>query len=172
MFYALILIHDSKLISNFIGNAECESISHDELECSDEEDNEVIDLECDERLGSRLDSRDRVKKESIDRMTELINLQKSNGEFEISSKNWIGSVLGEYLGSYTDVKSSCPKGIEINSRITALSMKILEVKMEDKKDLWDLVMQKSHKFLNAELIKVKENYENLMNQAEMFVKSK
>ena len=113
-----------------------------------------------------------MKKESMDKMTELINLQKSNGVFEISSKNWIGSILEEYLGCFPDVKSSCPKGIEINLWITALCMKILEVKMEDKKDLWDLVMQKSHKFLNAELNKVDETYENLMNQAEKFVKTK
>ena len=113
-----------------------------------------------------------MKKESMDKMTELINHQKSNGVFEISSKNWIGSVLEEYLGNYPDVKSCCPKGIEINLWITALSMKIFEVKMEDKKDLWDLVMQKSHKFLIAELNKVDETYENLMNEAEKFVKTK
>ena len=112
------------------------------------------------------------KQHSKDKMTELINLQKSNGAFEISSENWIGSVYEEYLGSYSDVKSSCPEGIDINLWITALSMKIFEVKMEDKKDLWDLVMRKSHKFLNAELNKINENYENLMNQAEKLVKTK
>ena len=131
---------------------------------------------CTQRFDSSLDSRDCVKieakKESMDKMTELINLQKSNGVFEISSENWIGSVYEEYLGSYSDVKSRCPKGIDINLWITALSMKIFEVKMEDKKDLWDLVMRKSHKFLHVELHKDNEIYENLMNQAEKFVKSK
>ena len=125
---------------------------------------------------SSLDPRDcgkiEAKKQSMDEMTELIYLQKSNGVFEISSENWIGSVYEEYLGSYFDVKSSCPTGIYINLWITALSMKIFEVKMEDKKDLWDLVMQKSHKFLNAKLNNINENYENLMNQAEKFVKAK
>ena len=125
---------------------------------------------------SSLDSRDCVKieakKQSMDKMTELINLQKSNGVFEISSENWIGSVYEEYLGSYSDVKSSCPKGIDINLWITALSMKIFEIKMEDKKDLWDLVMRKSHKFLNAKLNNINENFESLMNQAEKFVKTK
>ena len=105
-------------------------------------------------------------------MTELINLQKSNGVFLISSENWIGSIYEEYLGSYSVVVSRCPNGININSWVTALSMKILEVKMEDKQDLWDLVMRKSHKFLHAELHKDNERYENLMNQAEKFVKSK
>ena len=112
------------------------------------------------------------KQQPMDKMTELINLQKSNGVFELSSENWNGSVLEEYLGSYSDVMSSCPNGIDINLWITALSMKILEVKMADREDLWDLVMQKSKKFLNAEVNKVNENYENLMNQAEKFVKSK
>ena len=112
------------------------------------------------------------KQQPMDKMTELINLQKSNGIFETSSDNWIGSVLEEYLGGYSDVMSSCPNGIDINLWITALSMKILEVKMADREDLWDLVMQKSKKFLKAEVNKVYENYENLMNQAEKFVKSK
>lgn len=112
------------------------------------------------------------KQQPMDKMTELINLQKSNGEFELSSENWAGSILEAYLGNYSDVKSCCPNGININLWITALSMKILEVKMDDRKDLWDLVMQKSHKFLNAELNKINENYENLMNQVEKFVKTK
>ena len=112
------------------------------------------------------------KQQPMDKMTELINLQKSNGIFETSSDNWIGSVLEEYLGGYSDVMSSCPNGIDINLWITALSMKILEVKMDDRKDLWDLVMQKSHKFLSMKVNKVNENYKNLMNQAEKFVKSK
>ena len=106
---------------------------------------------------------------SGDRMTELINLQKSNGVFELSSENWVGSVLEEYLGSYSDVKSNCPPGIEMNLWITALSMKILEIKMGDKKDLWDLVMRKSHKFLNQ---KLKGNLEILIDQAEKYVKKK
>ena len=45
------------------------------------------------------------------------------------------------LGAYTDVKFGCPKGMNKNLWITALSMKILEIRMGDKKDLWDLVAQ-------------------------------
>ena len=128
---------------------------------------------CTERCDSNLDSRDcgkiETKEQSMDKMTELINLQKSNGVFEISSENWSGSVYEEYLGSYSDVKSSCPEGIDTNLWITALSMKIFEIKMADKKDLLDLVMRKSHKFLNQQ---VKGNMENLIDRAEKYVKSK
>ena len=46
---------------------------------------------------------------------------------------------------------------------------IFEIKMADKKDLWDLVMRKSHKFLIQEL---KGNIKNLVDQAEKYVKSK
>ena len=110
-----------------------------------------------------------VKKNITERMTELISLQKSDGVFKISDEDWTGSVLEEYLGSYSDVKSDCPPGIEINLWITALSMKILETKMEDKKDLWDLVMRKSHKFLKKEL---NGAMENLFDQAAKYVTSK
>ena len=111
-------------------------------------------------------SKDEVKKNTTKRMTELISLQKSNGEFKISDEDWTGSVLEEYLGSYSDVKSNCPSGIEMNLWITALSMKLLETKMEDKKDLWDLVMRKSHKFLIKEL---NGSIESLLDLAAKYV---
>ena len=124
----------------------------------------------------RSKSREQVKCEATtgtkDRMTELINLQKSNGMFDVSREHWAGSVLEQYLGSYTDVKSNCPSGIEMHLWITALSMKILEIKMEDKKELWDLIARKSQKFLNLEMQKENRNCQELMDQAEKYVKSK
>ena len=39
------------------------------------------------------------KIDARDEMAELICLQKSNGLFEISNKEWIGSVLEKYLGA-------------------------------------------------------------------------
>ena len=133
--------------------------------------------ECAERCVSSLmlsrnaekKSQAEVKKNITERMTELISLQKSNGVFKMSDEDWTGSVLEEYLGSYSDVKSNGPPGIEMNLWITALSMKVLEIKMEDKKDLWDLVMRKSHKFLNKEL---NGSIENLLDLAAKYVKSK
>ena len=56
--------------------------------------------------------------------------------------------------------------------ITALSMKILEIKMEEKKELWDLVARKSQKFLSLEMQKEKRNCQELNDQAEKYVKSK
>ena len=146
-----------------------------QYELSDDSSSDDV---CAEKCVSnfRSKSRERGQCEATtgtkDKMTEVISLQKSNGMFDVSREHWAGSVLETYLGSYIDVKSNCPSGIKMHLWITALSMKILEVKMEDKKDLWDLVMQKSKKFLNAEVNKVNEKYENLMNQAEKFVKTK
>ena len=103
---------------------------------------------------------------------DLINLQKSNGAFEVSANGWDGSILGKYLGAYSDVNSECPSGIPIHLWITALSMKILEIKMGEDKDLWDLVMRKSQIFIRAELNKIKADYEELIDQAEKFIQSK
>ena len=138
--------------------------SSDEDECAEKC---VSSLKSSKNIEKK--SQVEVKKNSTERMTELISLQKSNGVFKISDEDWTGSVLEDYLGSYSDVKSNCPLGIEMNLWITALSMKVLEIKMEDKKDLWDLVMRKSHKFLNQEL---KGAMENLIDQAAKYVISK
>jgi hypothetical protein len=74
----------------------------------------------------------RKTNQTEDRMNELIGLQKSNGIFEISSKDWTKSVMDFYAGKYEDVKSSCPPGVTLELWITALAIKIMEVKMSDK----------------------------------------
>ena len=111
-------------------------------------------------------------KQPEDKMSELINLQKSNGIFDIFSNDWTGSVLDFYVGKYEDVQSSCPPGVTITLWITALAIKIMEIKMSDKKDLWELVAQKSKKSLNAELKKNKEQLQALLDKAEEYVNSK
>ena len=140
------------------------AVSSDEDECAERSVSSLMSSRNAEKK-----SQAEVKKDITVRMTELISLQKSNGEFKISDEDWTGSVLEEYLGSYSDVKSNCPTGIEMNLWITALSIKVLEIKMEDKKDLWDLVARKSHKFLNKEL---NGAIENLLDLAAKYVKSK
>ena len=153
-----------------------------EASVSDDYD-ECRSYECEsyaERSVSNFRSRGRahvtgkseVKTQENDSMTELINLQKSNGGFVVSAEDWTGSVLEKYLGNYTDVKSKCPSGIGMNLWITGLSMKIFEIKMGEKKELWDLVARKSQKFLNLELNKEKEKYQRLIEEAEKYVKSK
>ena len=62
--------------------------------------------------------------------------------------------------------------MDMNLWITALSMKILEIKMSDKKDLWNLVVQKSEKFLKEQLKKEKRNYKELIDLAVKYVISK
>ena len=135
------------------------------------------DDECAERSVSNFSSRGHARGEceatnvTKDKMTELIHLQKSNGLFDVSFENWTGSVLEICLGSYMDVKSNCPSGIEMHLWITALSMKILEIKMGDEKELWDLIARKSQKFLNFEMQKEKQDCKELMDQAEKYVKN-
>ena len=135
--------------------------------CSDEDDGA-------ERCVNNFQSRGRkeIKPQSKDKMTELINLQKSNGAFDVSREYWVGSVLEDFLGDYEDVKSNCPSEIEMSLWITTLSLKILEIKMGDEKELWDLVVRKSLKFLNGEMQKTKQDFQRLIEQAEKFIKSK
>lgn len=89
---------------------------------------------------------DPIKLDIKDKMAEVFSLQKSNGLFEIPDDGWPGSVLNEYPGTFEQVNIGCPLGIYMHLWITALSMRILEIKMSEEKDLWDLVVQKSKKF--------------------------
>ena len=102
-------------------------------------------------------------------MTELVSLQGSNGAFKLYSKKWKNSVFEEYAGSYEAVQSSCPKCVKITLWITALAIKILELKMLGKKDLWELVAQKSRKYILAKLNQdIKERF-SLLAKAEEYI---
>lgn len=140
----------------------------------DEDDSLIQEWSSGFVLKSRTMNRTELecKIDTRDEMAELISLQKSNGVFEISNKEWTGSVLEKYLGAYTEVKFGCPLGMNMYLWITALSIKILEIKMGNKKELWDLVAQKSEKFLKEELKQEMENYKSLITLAEKYVKSK
>ena len=131
----------------------------------------TLDMECgllDDNSGAIDDSP--KTNQTKDRMTELIGLQKSNGIFDISSKDWAESILECYAGKYEDVKSSCPPGVKVELWITALSIKIMELKMSNQKELWELVAQKSKKSLNVELNKNKDQLQMLLDQAEEYLK--
>ena len=137
----------------------------------------LCDDESDLGFGMILDSPSKKDAGSIrkdnDRMTELIDLQRSNGIFEISSSNWIDSVFELHTGmSYDDIQSSCPAGVAFNLWITALAIKIMELKMTAQKELWELVVEKGKKSLTIELENNKEMYEMLLNKAEERIKRK
>ena len=117
--------------------------------------------------GSKFD--DSSLKTSEDQMTQLLNLQRSNGTFEISPENWIHSIFEAYAGSYEDVQCSCPAGIKITLWITALAIKILELKLGEKRDLWELVVQKSIKYILSELKQNKLELNVLLTNAEKYI---
>ena len=104
-------------------------------------------------------------------MTSLVNLQNSDGMFEIPNDDltWHESVFNIYTGTYEKVKMNCPEGTAFNLWITALAMKIMELKMPEKKDLWELVAQKSKKYLLGQFVKKVEEYNKLQESAEQYI---
>ena len=104
-----------------------------------------------------------------DRMTALICLQKSGGAFEIPSDKWKTSGFEVYLGKYEDCNSSCPASLKINLWVTALAIKILELKMIEKRDIWELAAKKSKKYLLNELKDDREQYRILLSKAEEYI---
>ena len=110
-------------------------------------------------------------KPSGDEMTELVSLQKSNGMFEVSSNNWEDSVFNVYAGSHANVKKSCPSGAAFNVWLTALAIKILEIKMSEKKELWKLVVKKSKKYLIGQLANNDEQCQIILAKAEECIKN-
>ena len=122
-------------------------------------------------ISTRGDSRskDTSSKSLDDKMTELVNLQGSSGKFKIYPQNWKNSVFEEYTGSFEAVQSSCPKCVRITLWITALAIKILELKMLEKKDLWELVAQKSRKYILAKLNQNIKERLSLLAKAEEYI---
>ena len=81
----------------------------------DDDDDEVEDDGAEISVSNfQSNCRKEDKPQPKDRMTELINLQKSNGAFEVLREEWSGSVLEDFLGDYEDVKSNCPPEIAMN----------------------------------------------------------
>ena len=154
-------------------NARCAS---DELSFDDDDDSLVEqcdnDMDCgifDSAPSTNLkSSSEKSNHTSEDRMTELVHLQKSNGIFELSSEKWAGSVFEEYSGTYADVQSRCPSGIPLESWLTALAINICEMKMSDKKVLWELVVQKSKKCL---MHLHKDEHQMLLDKAKELIKN-
>ena len=104
-----------------------------------------------------------------DRMTALICLQKSGGAFEIPADKWMNSGLDLFLGKFEDCHSSCPAGFKITLWVTALAIKVLELKMIETKDIWELAAKKSKKYLLNELKEDREQYRILIQKAEEYI---
>ena len=105
-------------------------------------------------------------------MTVLINSQSSNGMFMFSGNDeemWNNSAFNIYAGKFEKVRSECPTGLILDLWITALAVKIMELKMPHKKDLWELVATKSKKCLLNELKNNHEECSQLLNMAEKYI---
>ena len=104
-----------------------------------------------------------------DEMTELVKFQMSNGMFEISPDMWNDSVFNTYVGSLEQVKLYCPKGTNFNMWFTALAMKIMELKMSEQMDLWELIAEKSKKYLLSQIDNNEYEYSTLQEAARQCV---
>ena len=91
--------------------------------------------------------------------------------FEIADDAWNNGVFNTYLGSFEETKSACPKDTEFNLWLTVLAVKILELKMDEKKHLWELVADKSKKYLLKQLGNNEEEYKKLQETAVQYVKN-
>ena len=120
-------------------------------------------------LGGNSRSKMASQTNTDDELAQLVSLQKSNGSFEICSDKWKNCVFEVYAGKFEDVLSSCPTGIKNNVWVPALAVKILEMKMAETRDLWELVAKKSKHYILAELKEDKEKCEQLLGKAEEYI---
>ena len=123
-------------------------------------------------------------------MTALINLQNFNGSFTCSEKTgensvfncyttnvdnakagclWKNSVFNVYAGDMDNAKEGCPKAVSFDLWTTALAVKIMELRMADKKELWELVAGKGKLFLMNHLANNQNDYDQLLQTAEKYI---
>ena len=104
-----------------------------------------------------------------DKMTALISLQNANGMFALSGDGWNESVFELYVGKLEEVKSACPKHIGFDLWTTALAIKIMELKMGEKRELWELVAEKGKQYLLSQLANGEHQYNTLLEEAERYM---
>ena len=113
-------------------------------------------------------------------MTALISFQNWNGSFTCNSEKWTNSVFEYYLGSLQQVNEKFPKHLIFDSHVgnnstnseiwtTALAIKIMEIKMKDRINTWDLVAQKGAHFLKQRCKDNVDSYHELLKEAENVV---
>ena len=120
-------------------------------------------------LGGISRSKKASQTNTDDKMAQLVSLQKSNGSFEICSDEWKNGVFEVYAGKFEDVLASCPTGIRNTVWVTALAVKILQLKMAETRDLWELVGKKSKQYILTKLEEDKEQCEQLLCKAEEYI---
>ena len=120
-------------------------------------------------LGGISRSKKASQTNTDDKMAQLVSLQKSNGSFEICSDEWKNGVFEVYAGKFEDVLASCPTGIRNTVWVTALAVKILQLKMAETRDLWELVGKKSKQYILTKLEEDKEQCEQLLSKAEEYI---
>ena len=130
------------------------SKSYNEDDKSYDDENEEGDWgeDCDASISMPFDHKMNRTSECTnqrmeDKIGELIRFQNSNGVFNLSSDEWKKSLFEEYAGGFVDVQSFCPVDLPLDSWITAIAIKIFEMKMSTMETLWKLVVQKSKTYL-------------------------
>jgi hypothetical protein len=118
-------------------------------------------------------------------MVSLINFQSYDGSFTCPQDKWKQSIFESCFGKRDDVIASWPMKYEINEPIgytnfntwtTALAIKFMELKMSEKKDMWELVAKKGECFIKQQLEAsktskiVNHEFQTLMDRAEKFIK--
>ena len=138
----------------------------------DEYESEECDMDmnyfCEDDYESDFAQKD-ISIRRSNEMTSLISFQKSTGAFEISDDEWVGSVFEAHNGKFEDVRITCPIRVKFTLWLTALAVKILELKMAEILDLWELVAKKSKKYLLDELEGDNEQRQMLLLKAEEYI---
>ena len=114
--------------------------------------------------------------EQVDDMTEIIRCQVNSGMFDADVVDWEKNVFKIYFGSFEKIRLGCPEKldgswfIQNNTWFTALCIKMLETKMMDKKELWELVANKAYKYLRQKFCSNERQIQDLMQKAEEYLR--
>ena len=96
-----------------------------------------------------------------DCMASLVHFQSYDGSFICPQDKWKQSVFELRFGKRDDVIACCPMKCAIsdptedthliNTWTTALAIKFMELRMNEKKDMWELVAKKGEAFIKQQL---------------------
>jgi hypothetical protein len=89
--------------------------------------------------------------------------------FDADVVDWEKNAFKTHLGSFEKIRLECPEKLHINTWLTALCIKVLETKMMDKQDLWELVANKGYKYLLQQFCSNEPELQELMQNADAYL---